>query len=51
MYDLEKDPSELKSVYDDPNYTEVRKELEAELKRLRDHYGDDGTVVGVKRRK
>ncbi|MCH7728307.1 MAG: DUF4976 domain-containing protein, partial [Planctomycetes bacterium] len=51
MYDLEKDPNELKSVYDDPDYTEVRRELEAELKRLRDHYGDDGTVVSVKRRK
>lgn len=45
LFDLEKDPNELKSVYDDPEYAAVRKELEAELIRLRKKYKDDGKVV------
>ncbi|MCA9176396.1 MAG: sulfatase-like hydrolase/transferase [Planctomycetales bacterium] len=45
LYDLEADKHELKSVYDDPDYATVRQELEAELKRLRDQYKDDGSVV------
>ena len=40
LYDLEKDPRELKSVYDDPAYAEKVKELKTELKRLRKQYGD-----------
>jgi len=35
LYDLEKDPDELTSVYDDPEYAEVVSELKAELERLR----------------
>ena len=35
MFDLEKDPKEMTSVYDDPEYAPVRKELEAELAQLR----------------
>jgi arylsulfatase A-like enzyme len=45
LFDLEKDPHELKSVYDDPAYTAVRKQMEAELQRLRDQYKDDDSVV------
>jgi arylsulfatase A-like enzyme len=45
LYDLEKDPHEMKSVYDDPAYAEVVKEMKAELQRLRDQYKDDGSVV------
>jgi arylsulfatase A-like enzyme len=41
LYDLEKDPHELKSVYSDPAYTSIVKELTAELKRLRTLYKDD----------
>ncbi len=37
-YDLEKDPNELRSVYDDPAYASVRSDLEAELERLREQY-------------
>ena len=36
MFDLEKDPLELKSIYDDPAQAEVRAELETELARLRE---------------
>ena len=35
LFDLDRDPHELRSVYDDPAYADVRKKLQAELKRLR----------------
>ena len=38
LYDLQKDPSELKSVHADPAYAAVVKELTAELERLRKQY-------------
>ncbi|MFN4259294.1 MAG: sulfatase [Gemmataceae bacterium] len=38
LFDLQKDPDELKSVYDDPTYADTVKELKAELGRLREHY-------------
>ncbi len=38
LYDLEKDPNELVSVYDDPEYADIVAELKAELERLRQHY-------------
>ena len=40
LFDLEKDPDEMKSVYDDPAYKAVREELTRELGRLREQYGD-----------
>ncbi len=41
LYDLEKDPREMKNVYDDPAYGEIVKDLKVELKRLRAKYKDD----------
>jgi arylsulfatase A-like enzyme len=38
FYDLEKDPDEMKSAYDDPAYADKIKELKKELQRLRDYY-------------
>lgn len=35
LFDLRKDPREMKSVYDDPAYASTRRELKAELDRLR----------------
>jgi len=35
LYDLQKDPKELHSVYGDPRYAQVQEELKAELARLR----------------
>ena len=40
LYDLEKDPDEMKNVYSEPAYADVVKELKAELKRLRKKYKD-----------
>jgi hypothetical protein len=37
---LEKDPRQLRSVYDDPAYTQTLAELKAELTRLRTLYQD-----------
>lgn len=45
MYDLEKDPHELQNVIAHTDYAATRTELEGELKRLRDQYRDDDTVV------
>ena len=46
LYDLKKDPEELRSVYSDPKYADVVKELTAELKQLRAQYKDTtGTPV------
>jgi arylsulfatase A-like enzyme len=41
LYDLQKDPDELQSVYSDPAYADTVRELKAELKRLRAKYMDD----------
>jgi arylsulfatase A-like enzyme len=49
LFDLEKDPHELKSVYDDPAYAQIVTDLKHELQRLKDHYKDDGTVVKFER--
>ncbi|MEZ5301196.1 MAG: DUF4976 domain-containing protein [Verrucomicrobiales bacterium] len=35
LFDLKKDPKELTSVYGQPEYADVQKELEAEPERLR----------------
>jgi len=47
LYDLKKDPDEMNSVYDDPKYADVVKELKAEIKRLQKKYkvpDDTGSV-------
>lgn len=38
LFDLSKDPNELQSVYDDPDYAQVRSEMMDELDRLRSLY-------------
>jgi arylsulfatase A-like enzyme len=40
LYDLEKDPLEIRNVHGDPAYAGVRRELEAELARLQAFYRD-----------
>ena len=40
LYDLEKDPTELKNVYNDPAYAGVRAEMTAELERAKKEYKD-----------
>jgi len=40
LYDLKEDPNELNNLYDDPGYTEIVKQLDEELNRLRKKYND-----------
>ena len=40
LYDLEKDPYEMNSVYNEPEYAEVREDLHQRLTELRAEYGD-----------
>ena len=42
MYDLKKDPNELRNVYLEAEYTEVREKMTAELARLRKELKDEG---------
>jgi len=44
LFDLELDPNEMKSVYNDPEYAEIQTELEQELARLKEYYGDN-TII------
>src|SRR6185503_5396866 len=41
MYDLEKDPNELKNVYFSPEYREVRETMTAELERMKKELKDE----------
>ena len=40
LYDLEKDPNEMNSVYGDPEYAEVQEMMHQKLDELRAYYGD-----------
>ena len=46
LYDLRRDPREMRSVYGDPAYAEITAELKKELARLKQHYRDDDTIRG-----
>ncbi len=45
LYDLDVDPSEMNSVYDDPEYANVRKMLHERLEELREYYGDSDELT------
>lgn len=38
MFDLQKDPQEIKNIYDNPEYKQIREELTKEYNRIREHY-------------
>ncbi len=40
MYDLQEDPNEMRSIYNEPAYSEVQTMLHQRLKELREQYGD-----------
>ncbi|WP_257670777.1 sulfatase family protein [Parapedobacter tibetensis] len=40
LYDLEKDPREMRNVYDDPEYKEVRETMHRKLEEVRKKYKD-----------
>lgn len=45
LFDLETDPQEMKNVYNDAAYREVRDSLHVELQKLRDQYGDNNELA------
>jgi len=45
LYDLKRDPQELRNVYDDPGYAGVRENLRLELRRLQALYGDSDELA------
>jgi len=48
LYDMQRDPDELNSVYDDPNYEKVANDLKQRIKEFQDLYqvpDDSGTVT------
>jgi len=45
LFDHENDPHQLRNVFDDPAHAGTVKELQAELTRLREHYGDTEEVT------
>lgn len=44
MYDLETDPMEMRNIYDDPAYAEVREMMHKRLEELRTYYGDSDAL-------
>ena len=48
LFDLQKDPDEMTSVYDDPAYAEIRKQMHAELQRLQKELGEPDPEVPLK---
>ena len=44
LYDLENDPMEMKNVYNDPNYEDIRADLHQQLEGLREKYNDSDTL-------
>ena len=45
LYDLEKDPSEMTNIYDDPTYAEIQKNMHVRLQEIRDQYGDSDELT------
>lgn len=45
LYDLEKDPSEMQNVYNDPEYADVREQLHKKLDELRTKYKDSDELT------
>jgi len=44
LIDRLKDPNEMKNVYEDPAYTDIKKDLHARLEQLRKKYGDSSEL-------
>jgi arylsulfatase A-like enzyme len=44
LYDLEKDPMEMKNVYNDPAYSDIQEDLHQQLKGLRELYQDNDSL-------
>jgi len=45
LFDLKNDPQEMKNVYNEPEYSEVREELHKRLNELRKQFGDSDELA------
>lgn len=45
LFDLDRDPGEMRNVYHDPSYSETVRELEAELTSLQQRFGDSPPIL------
>jgi len=45
LYDLQKDPEEMQSVYDDPAYADVRAVMQKKLQEIRSKYHDSDSLT------
>ena len=45
LFDLQNDPLEMRNVYDDPEYSEVREDLHKRLDELREQFGDSDELA------
>ena len=45
LYDLEKDPSEMTNIYDDPAVDTIQKMMHERLKEIRKKYGDSDELT------
>jgi len=41
LFDLKKDPNELKNIFDDGSHREIRESLQQKLRELQTQYGDE----------
>ncbi|MBU2997997.1 sulfatase [Cellulophaga baltica] len=44
LYDLEKDPTEMHNVYEDPDYASIKKDMHEQLEKMRTKYGDSDAL-------
>ncbi len=51
LFDLQKDPDELKSVYADPQYARMVEELKGEIQRLKEQYKDKDIEPAIRKAK
>ena len=49
LYDLEKDPGQVNTIYNDPNYAEVTAELKVKLKNLMIKFEDNKSLVDFRK--
>jgi len=49
LYDLEKDPGQVNTIYNDPNYAEVTTELKLKLKNLMIKFEDNKSLVDFRK--
>ena len=45
MYDLQEDPKEMRSIYDNPAYSDVRAMMHNKLEEIREYYGDSDELT------